>query len=207
MNSPDTVGRFFAVARHRIGVDGKGVTTLCTFHGCPLRCKYCLNPKGLDPNTVCTQYTPLQLYEKVKIDELYFLATGGGVTFGGGEPLLNPDFLKEFRELCGTTWRLTAETSLCVPESNLRTAAKVLDEFIVDIKDTNADIYLAYTGLPNDKALSNLKLLLSLVGPDRITVSVPKIPNYNTEEDIAKSKDLLLKMGIVNFNFFNYIIR
>ena len=77
----------------------------------------------------------------------------------------------------------------------------------MDIKETNADIYLAYTGLPNDKALSNLKLLLSLIGPDRITVRVPKIPNYNTEEDIAKSKDLLLKMGIVNFNFFNYIIR
>ena len=198
---------FFGVSRHRIGTDGKGVTTLCTFHGCPLRCKYCLNPQGLDTNTACTEYTPEELYQKVKIDELYFLATGGGITFGGGEPLLNPDFLEEFRKICGPAWHLTAETSLNVPESTVKRVALVLDEFIVDIKDTDPDIYLSYTGLPNDKALSNLALLLSLVGPDKITVRVPKIPHFNTEKDIENSKMRLSKMGITNFNFFDYIIR
>ncbi|MBE6672401.1 MAG: radical SAM protein [Ruminococcaceae bacterium] len=198
---------FFAVARHRIGVDGKGVTTLCTFHGCPLRCKYCLNPQGLRPDTACKLYSPKELYDTVKIDELYFLATGGGVTFGGGEPLLNPDFIKEFRALCGSAWHLTAETSLNVPKDNVRSAAQSLDEFIVDIKDTNPEIYLSYTGRSNERVLSNLKLLLTLTGPDRITVRVPKIPNYNTDKDIAKSKALLAQMGIVNFNCFDYIIR
>jgi pyruvate formate lyase activating enzyme len=198
---------FFGVSRHRIGTDGKGVTTLCTFHGCPLRCKYCLNPQGLDENTVCTQYTPEQLYQKVKIDELYFLATGGGITFGGGEPLLHPDFLEEFRKICGPLWHLTAETSLNVPETTVDRMAVVLDEFIVDIKDTDPMIYQSYTGRTNDSVLSNLARLIAVVGTDRITVRVPKIPHFNTDENRENSRRLLSEMGIVHFNFFDYIIR
>ena len=78
------------VSRHRIGVDGEeGVTTLVAFHGCPLRCQYCLNPKALSSNGVWKRYTPEELYNHVKQDDLYFRATGGGVTFGGGEPLIS----------------------------------------------------------------------------------------------------------------------
>lgn len=77
------------LSRHRIGVDGEGVTTLVAFHGCPLRCQYCLNPKDLSSNGVWKRYTPEELYNHVKQDDLYFRATGGGVTFGGGEPLMS----------------------------------------------------------------------------------------------------------------------
>ena len=77
------------LSRHRIGVDGAGVTTLVAFHGCPLRCKYCLNPKALSLNGVWKRYIPEELYNHVKQDDLYFCATGGGVTFGGGEPLIS----------------------------------------------------------------------------------------------------------------------
>ena len=101
--------------RHRMATDGVGVTTLVCFHGCPLRCQYCINPFSFAPDTRRTDLTPEQLYQKVKVDELYFLATGGGVTFGGGEPLLYPEFLQQFRGLCGENWHLCAETSLNVP--------------------------------------------------------------------------------------------
>src|SRR5574344_2221516 len=77
------------LSRHRIGVDGAGVTTLVAFHGCPLSCKYCLNPQALSPKRVWKRFTPEELFHKVKKDDLYFRATGGGVTFGGGEPLLS----------------------------------------------------------------------------------------------------------------------
>lgn len=77
------------LSRHRIGVDGAGVTTLVAFHGCPLRCKYCLNPKALSLNGVWKRFIPEELYNHVKQDDLYFRATSGGVTFGGGEPLLS----------------------------------------------------------------------------------------------------------------------
>ena len=70
-------------ARHRMQTDGQGVTTLVCFHGCPLRCKWCINPFSFALDTKRTHMTVRELYEQIKIDELYFLATGGGVTFGG----------------------------------------------------------------------------------------------------------------------------
>ena len=44
------------IARHRLTIDGEGVTTLVAFHGCPLRCKYCLNPTSLQPDGVWERF-------------------------------------------------------------------------------------------------------------------------------------------------------
>jgi len=191
-------------ARHRMQSDGKGVTTLVCFHGCPLRCKYCLNPFSFAQQTRRTEITAEKLYEAVKGDELYFLATGGGVTFGGGEPLLQAPFLADFRKICGENWHLCAETSLWVTQAQVRIAAACIDRCYVDVKDINPKIYRAYTGQENEKVLENLRLLLSLVGPERITVRLPLIPGYNTEEDRQTSQRLLTQMGITNFDCFTY---
>lgn len=191
-------------ARHRMQSDGKGVTTLVCFHGCPLRCKYCLNPFSFAQQTRRTEITAEKLYEAVKGDELYFLATGGGVTFGGGEPLLQAPFLADFRKICGANWHLCAETSLWVTQAQVRIAAACIDHFYVDVKDINPKIYRAYTGQENEKVLDNLRLLLSLVGPERITVRLPLIPGYNTEGDRQTSQRLLTQMGITNFDCFTY---
>ena len=184
--------------------DGKGVTTLVCFHGCPLRCRYCINPFSFAEDTKRESLTPQQLYDRVKIDALYFLATGGGVTFGGGEPLLYGRFLQEFREICGQDWHLCAETSLNVPREQVELTAECIDHFYVDCKDTNPDIYRRYTGRNNEKMLENLRFLLSLVGPERITVRLPLIPDYNTEEGRQQSKALLQEMGIQKFDLFTY---
>lgn len=152
------------ISRHRMASDGAGVTTLVGFHGCPLRCRYCLNPHSFAEDSKRLLLSPEELYERVRVDQLYFLATGGGVTFGGGEPLLYPAFLKEFRHLCGPHWRLCAETSLSVPWESVEMAAEVVDEFIVDCKDTDGDIYRRYTGQSNEGMLENLARLVALVG-------------------------------------------
>lgn len=190
--------------RHRMLVDGQGVTTLVCFHGCPLRCRWCLNPFTLNPGTKREMLTPRELYDRVRIDELYFLATGGGVTFGGGEPLLYSGFLQEFREICGTDWHLCAETSLNVPWENVAMAAGCIDHFYVDCKDTNPDIYRRYTGQDNARMLENLRKLLEIVGPERITVRVPLIPEFNTENDQLRSRNLLQAMGVVKLDLFTY---
>ncbi len=148
--------------------------------------------------------TARALYERVKIDELYFLATGGGVTFGGGEPLLQAPFLREFRAECGDAWHLCAETSLAVPAQKVVMAAECIDHFYVDCKDVNPEIYHSYTGKDNALMLGNLESLLHLVGPDRITVRLPLIPEFNTEEDRTASKARLLAMGIAKFDLFPY---
>lgn len=190
--------------RHRITTDGIGVTTLVCFHGCPLRCQYCINPFSFALDTRRTDMTAEELYQKVKVDELYFLATGGGVTFGGGEPLLYPEFLAEFRTLCGIDWHLCAETSLNVPWECVERAAKCIDVFYVDIKDTNPDIYCRYTGKENGQVLDNLKKLVEKVGAERIVARLPLIPEFNTETDRENSRSLLATMGLNQFDLFTY---
>lgn len=191
-------------ARHRMQTDGQGVTTLVCFHGCPLRCRYCINPFSFAEDTRRTLMTPQQLYEQARIDELYYLATDGGVTFGGGEPLLYPAFLNRFRELCGPNWHLCAETSLSVPQENVRIAAQCVDMFYVDCKDTDPDIYRRYTGQDNRRMLENLKLLLEIAGPEKIVVRLPLIPGYNTASDRESSRTRLADMGILQFDLFTY---
>ena len=192
--------------RHRLTTDGIGVTTLVCFHGCPLRCKYCINSFSFAPDTRRTDMTAEELYQKVKVDELYFLATGGGVTFGGGEPLLYPDFLSDFRTFCGENWHLCAETSLNVPWKNVEQAAECIDVFYVDVKDTDPDIYFRYTGKENGQALDNLKKLVEKVGAERVVARLPLIPDFNTEEGRERSRSLLSGFGLTQFDLFAYKI-
>ena len=152
-------------------------------------------------------YTPETLFEEVKIDQLYFLATRGGVTFGGGEPLLQKDFIKEFRTLCGPQWQIVVETSLHVPFETVQEMHTVLDGYIVDVKDMNPAIYQAYTGKDNALVTSNLEWLLQHGDPNRIMVRVPHIPEFNTDEDVARSLEQLKTMGVKNFDEFQYVIR
>ena len=192
------------ISRHRLTTDGEGVTTLVAFHGCPLRCKYCLNPQSFAQEGVWKQYDCEQLYEEVKIDELYFLATHGGVTFGGGEPALQSNFISEFRRLCGTGWKITIETSLNVPQENIERLLPVVDCYIVDIKDMNNDRYETYTGKSNTRVIENLRWLVIQGKAKQITVRVPHIPSYNTETDIENSIHRLKEIGLSDFDRFTY---
>ncbi|MDD3037700.1 radical SAM protein [Bacteroides sp.] len=193
------------IARHRLTIDGEGVTTLVAFHGCPLHCEYCLNPTSLHPDSIWKKYDYLELYKELRQDELYFLASGGGVTFGGGEPLLQSEFIYQFRQLCGPQWRITVETSLNVPSHHLELLLPVIDNYIIDIKDTNNDIYLQYTQKENTCVFSNLRYLIEHGKAEQMTLRVPLIPSYNTLEDIDASIQLLEKMGITHFDRFTYI--
>ena len=194
---------FIGIVRHRIQTDGKGVSTLAAFHGCPLHCRYCLNPQ-CQREGVWRTFTPESLYEEVKIDQLYFLATGGGITFGGGEPSMYPDFIVRFREICGPEWNLTLETSLNVPADNIRRLSSVINQFIIDIKDTNDEIYRRYTGLSNQRILDNLQELLKEGRGDDLVVRLPLIKDFNTQEDIERSTEKLRAMGVEHFDFFTY---
>ena len=198
--------KIFGISRHRLTTDGEGVTTLVAFTSCPLRCKYCLNKASWEVEKG-RSYTPEMLFEEVKIDQLYFLATHGGITFGGGEPLLQVDFIKAFRALCGSQWQLLAEMSLNVPFRNVQDLDPILDGYIVDIKDMNPEIYKAYTGKGNALVLSNLQWLLQRRDPKCITVRVPHIPDFNTDEDVSQSMKQLKTLGVVNLDEFHYIIR
>ena len=177
------------ISRHRLSVDGEGVTTLVAFHGCPLRCRYCLNAQCLRPDGVLREVTTDELAEELAVDNLYFLATGGGVTFGGGEPCLRSAFIEELVSLIDSRWCINIETSLNVD------------------KDVNPIIYLQYTGQDNALVIDNLSWLLSHNGmTDRLTIRLPHIPNHNTDADVQASRFRMEEMGVRHFDEFDYIL-
>ncbi len=198
---------FIAINRHRLTTDGEGVTTLVGFHGCPLHCEYCLNAQCLQADGVWCRLTPGELYSEVEIDDLYFVATGGGICFGGGEPLLRSEFIKAFAEIMNPEWKLTIESSLNVPLENVKAIASLVQMWYVDIKDMNPDIYKAYGCKENKQVVSNLQWLAANGYADKVIIRLPLIPEYNTDEDRQQSQQQLEKMGFTNFDKFNYIVR
>jgi pyruvate formate lyase activating enzyme len=189
-----------------MGTDGIGITTLVTGAGCPLSCRWCINKRLLREAPV-KHVTAAELLEQVKVDDLYFRATGGGITFGGGESLLHAAFIRRFREICPAEWRVRVETSLAVPAEQVKTVLDAVDEFIVDCKDMDPEIYRSYTGKDNSLMTANLRILFDSAGPKRITVRVPLIPEYNTKEDQARSAVILRSMGFEKLDLFDYVIR
>lgn len=199
-------GKFVSIgiSRLRLGSDGVGVTTLICGYGCPLRCQYCLNPQSFAPDTPLRAYSPEELISVLSPDSLYFYSTGGGVTFGGGEPLLQADFLPRFRAVADPRWKINAETSLSVPEQALLTAIPSVDHWFVDVKDGDGDRYRAYTGAEATRTLENLRLLLDAVGPERVTVRLPLIPGFNTEEGREETAALITSLGGKRLDRFTY---
>lgn len=204
-NEGDYIVPIIGIDRLRINSDGVGVTTLVCFWGCPLSCQYCLNPQSWRTKTGIRNITPLQLFQEVSIDKLYFFATGGGVTFGGGEPLLYPRFLKEFHEFVEGEWKINLETSLNVPIESLQLIADCIDCFYIDIKDTNNEIYTRYTGKKNERVFANLAWLVEHIGEEKIVVRVPLIPDFNTISNVNDSikflKDKYKKITIDQFEY------
>ncbi|MCL1611152.1 radical SAM protein [Marseilla massiliensis] len=199
--------KMIGIIRHRLSTDGDGVTTLAAFHGCPLRCRHCLNPQSLGGGDGFREYTPDELYAETSIDNLYFLATHGGVTFGGGEPCLYPKFICDFRKLCGPAWRINIETSLNVPGEWVKTLIPVVDTFIIDIKDMNPGIYQSYTGQANDLVAANLRLIVGAGRQGDCIVRIPLIPGYNNDADRAASRSALEELGFSRFDLFTYKIK
>ena len=192
------------LARHRMEVDGDGVTTLVAGAGCPLCCAFCINRELLrqTPRFVTAE----ELYRSVRVDDLYFQATGGGLCFGGGESLLHTDFYRALRPLC-PGWRFTAETCLNVPRESLERAAELFDAFIIDVKTLNAAIYRAYTGREQGPLLENLRFLAETLPPERLRVRVPRIPDYNDASDQDKTEAALRRMGFTQIERFDYVLR
>ncbi len=194
------------ISRLRMGTDGHGITTLVAFYGCPLSCRYCLNPECQNTSRKVKCMLPEDVMEELRKDELYYLATKGGVTFGGGEPLLNSQYIKDILELGANKWSVAVETSLNVPRHHLELLLPYIDEYVVDIKDMNTQIYESYTGKSNSQVKENLKWLVEQGMAERIQCRIPLIPNYNNASDQEKSKKELSEMGITRFDFFTYMV-
>lgn len=191
----------YSISRLRFGTDGKGITSLVAFMGCPLRCRHCINSWCHSDPSQARLMSPEDLYGELMIDDIYFQMTGGGVCFGGGEPTLYPEFIRQFRKVCGSRWRITVETALTCTEDVIPEMARSVDRWIVDVKDLSEEIYEEYTGKRND-IRSKLRVLLD-AGAET-TVRVPHIPGHNSDADVARTIVGLRSMGVDDIDEFTY---
>ena len=195
-----------AIRRHRFATDGQGITTLIGLSNCPLDCKYCLNKEVVSKNKYKV-YSVDDLLREIMIDYCYFIATNGGVTFGGAEPLLHSKAIREFAQKIPQNMQINIETSLNVPNELLKEVFPYISLFIIDIKTMNKEIYKNYTKKDMDNVLLNLQYIVDNNYQDKCKIRIPLIPNYNDEEDQKKSKKILEEMGFGDFDIFDYIIR
>lgn len=193
------------ISRHRLLTDGEGITTLVAFHGCPLNCVYCLNPRCNEDEGIDRWITPKSLYYELKRDDFYFRTTNGGVCFGGGEPLLRYDFIKKFKTICGNKWKIIVETSLNIPLSFLQEVSSCIDEYIIDIKDMSESVYKDYTKVDNSNVVRNLQYLVQKGVEGNVTIRIPLIPGFNTEQDIDHSINIVKDLGFNRVDKFCYI--
>lgn len=198
--------RVMGINRHRMYIDGQGINTLVALEGCPLKCKYCIN-KNLLAGGKVQEMSLQELAEKVLIDYCYFMATGGGVTFGGGEALLHSGQIKAFRGVLPKDVPIKVETSLNVPTKCLLEVIDVVDEFIIDIKSMNPQIYKEYTGLDNSRLVENLEILCEKGLQDKCKIRIPNIPGFTVRADIDKAADSMNSMGFKNLEIFDYVMR
>lgn len=203
------IGDIMAVSRLRMATDGQGISTLVAFFGCPLHCKYCANEcchegKGSLLGTPRAAYKPEELIKVLRKDEIYYLMTGGGVVFGGGEPLLQSSFIHEVCKLADPGWKKRIETSLNVPWSCVEMLLDDLDEWIIDVKDMNSVIYNNYTDMDNENVLRNLLVMRDIVPPERFHIRVPHIAGFNTPDDVEKSVEWLRDTLHIEPEVFSY---
>lgn len=192
-------GHIFGINRLCLNGDGEGITTLVGMFGCNLNCKYCPNSNSLSDNLEVYNLSVSDLFDIVKVDDLYFKHSDGGICFGGHEPLFQVEFIKAFIKYVrdkGYTWKFGIETALNVELSEeIRELLGELDFIIVDIKSMDSSIYKDYTGVDNQLVKDNLMYLVENKSC-KLTVKVPKIPDYTAQEDMDVSVKMLEELGV-----------
>jgi pyruvate formate lyase activating enzyme len=156
---------------------------------------------------------------EIEKDRIFYDQSGGGATFSGGEPLMQPEFLTALLDQCRTRGIHTAVDTTCYAEPDiLREAAGNTDLFLCDIKHMDNRIHKNYTGVGNDLILKNIRELARRPALRRETlgqakagakmiIRVPVIPGFNDDRkniemtaDFVKSLENIGRIDILPYN-------
>ena len=134
-------------------VDGPGIRVVVFMQGCTLRGLYCHNPDTwtLDGNKDALDFTPEELVNKISRFRSYFEKSGGGVTFSGGDPLKQPEFLKETLKLCKEAGIHTTLDTSGVGFGDYEEILKYTDLVLYDVKHLTREGYKDMTGIEIDE--------------------------------------------------------
>ena len=178
-------------------LDGVGIRYDIFFTGCPLRCAYCHNPDTWFKSD--NNYTAEQIYKKIIRYKPYF-KKGGGVTFSGGEPLLNAKFINEVYPMIaaeGIGYCLDTSGSVALTDE-VKTAIDNADMVILDIKFYNPRDYEKYTKGDFDTFVEIGKYCTSI--NKRMWLRTVVVPGINdTEADMDKYAEF-----VAQFKFEKY---
>jgi pyruvate formate lyase activating enzyme len=184
-------GIIFNIQRFSVN-DGPGIRTTVFLQGCPLSCWWCHNPEGI-PFNVCSDSGKLwnvhNLYKEINKDRIFYDESGGGVTFSGGEPLAQPEFLQEILKECHAEGiHTTVDTSGFADLLTIQNILPFTDLFLFDMKLIDTDEHLKYTGKTNEIILSNMKFLIE----NKANVII-RIPLINKITSTANNQDGILE--------------
>lgn len=193
-------GIAFDIKRFAVN-DGPGIRTVVFLKGCPLRCRWCHNPEGIGKEIEhCTKnvkvegtsYSMLQnigyevttigLVQEILKDRIFMEDSGGGVTFSGGEPLLQHELLAEALERLNHEGVHTAvDTSGYASWNTFEKINPYTNLYLFDLKCISADKHISMTDVPNRPILDNLRRLSEM--NKQIHIRIPVIPSFNYEEE------------------------
>jgi pyruvate formate lyase activating enzyme len=152
-----TVGRIHSIETMGL-VDGPGVRVVVFLQGCSLRCKFCHNPDTWALNEG-REYSPEEILKIVSRFKPYFINNGGGVTFSGGEPLKQPEFLIEALKLCKNAGINTCIDTAGYGFGEYDEILKYTDLVLFDIKHFTREGYKNVTQMEIDKSLEFLEAM------------------------------------------------
>lgn len=178
----------FNISRYAIH-DGPGIRVTFFLCGCPLRCWWCHNPESFllpaaSTDAAVRHMSPREVVAEIEKEIIFIDESGGGVTFSGGEPLMQFEFLRDVLDLCQRREIHTAvdTTGYAKPE-RFRQIAERANLFLYDLKLMNDAAHQEYTGVSNQLVLSNLRMLADMQKPT--IIRFPVIPGVtDTRENV-----------------------
>lgn len=124
--------------------------------------------------------TAAEVMAEVRKDVIFYDQSGGGATFSGGEPLMQPEFLLALLDACRNEGIKTAVDTTCYAATEvIQRVAQVADLFLCDIKHMNGERHEQYTGVGNRQILENIAMLAQTAR--EVVIRVPIIPGFNDD--------------------------
>jgi pyruvate formate lyase activating enzyme len=220
------MGTVFNIQRFAIH-DGPGIRTTVFFKGCPLRCWWCHNPEShkilpeklegcnlrrgfdqsfsMDKDEVGKEVSVDELMNEILKDRIFYDESEGGVTFSGGEPLMQPEFLYDMLKECKAEGiHTTIDTSGYSPFEVMKKSLDYTDLFLYDLKLMRDDLHTKYTGVSNQVILKNLIELDQ--HRKKINIRIPIVPELtDTNENLFAIRGFISNLNnIAEVNLLPY---
>lgn len=171
------------------------------------KCNNCLDCAGVCPakaiECIGDYMTVEEVMKKVESDRTFYENSNGGMTVSGGEPLVQPEFVRELLKKCQEKGiHTTLDTTGNAPWQNIESVLEYVDLVLQDIKHTDTGMHKKGTGVGNELILENAK---KIAKRKRIWIRMPLIPGYNDSEvNIKKVAEFASDIGAEKVSVLPY---